>query len=112
LLAKPETVTIGGRTVIETSARTGLGLETLVAAIGKRAAALMNAGEGVVVTRARHRMALQEAQDGLHRAIAARLPELKAEDLRLSLRALGRITGRVDVEDVLDVIFREFCIGK
>jgi hypothetical protein len=112
LLAKPETVAIAGRTVIETSAKTGLGLETLVAAIRDRAVALMNSGEGVVVTRARHRAALEECQAGLQRAIAAGLPELKAEDLRLALRALGRITGRVDVEDVLDVIFREFCIGK
>ncbi|MEP4734570.1 hypothetical protein, partial [Parvibaculum sp.] len=38
--------------------------------------------------------------------------ELVAEDLRLAARALGRITGRVDVEDLLDVIFRDFCIGK
>ena len=41
-----------------------------------------------------------------------RAPELRAEDLRLACRALGRITGRVDVEDILDRIFREFCIGK
>jgi len=40
------------------------------------------------------------------------LPELAAEDVRLAARSLGRITGRVDVEDVLDVIFRDFCIGK
>jgi tRNA modification GTPase len=38
--------------------------------------------------------------------------ELAAEDLRLALRALGRITGRVGVEDILDVVFRDFCIGK
>lgn len=42
----------------------------------------------------------------------AGLPELAAEDVRVAIRALGRITGRVDVEDMLDVIFREFCIGK
>jgi tRNA modification GTPase len=40
------------------------------------------------------------------------LPELAAEDLRLAVRALGRITGAVGVEDLLDVIFRDFCIGK
>ena len=40
------------------------------------------------------------------------MPELAAEDLRLAARALGRITGRVDVDEVLDVIFRDFCIGK
>ena len=48
----------------------------------------------------------------LGRARDAGSPELVAEDLRLAVRALGRITGRVDVEDLLDVIFREFCIGK
>ena len=48
----------------------------------------------------------------LHRSLSASLPELAAEDLRLATRALGRITGRVDVEDILDVIFRDFCIGK
>ncbi len=57
------------------------------------------------MTRVRHRRALEDCA-------AARASELVAEDLRLALRALGRITGRVDVEDVLDVIFRDLCIGK
>jgi tRNA modification GTPase len=48
----------------------------------------------------------------LRRALGAALPELRAEDLRLALRSLGHITGTVDVEDLLDVIFRDFCIGK
>lgn len=66
-----------------------------------------------VLTRARHREAVQEACNHLQRAIAGnKLPELLAEDIRLATRALGRITGRVDVEDLLDVIFRDFCIGK
>ncbi|HUD50428.1 MAG TPA: tRNA uridine-5-carboxymethylaminomethyl(34) synthesis GTPase MnmE, partial [Parvibaculum sp.] len=43
---------------------------------------------------------------------AERETELVAEDLRLAARSLGRITGRVDVEDLLDVVFRDFCIGK
>jgi len=42
----------------------------------------------------------------------ARPPELRAEDLRQAVRAIGRILGRVDVEDILDVVFGEFCIGK
>jgi tRNA modification GTPase len=48
----------------------------------------------------------------LQRSLTAGLPELRAEDLRLAWRSLGRITGRVDVEDLLDVIFRDFCLGK
>ncbi len=46
------------------------------------------------------------------RSAAAGQEELIAEELRLAARALGRLTGRVDVEDILDVIFRDFCIGK
>jgi len=48
----------------------------------------------------------------LRRSLATSLPELQAEDLRPVLRSLGRITGAVDVEDLLDVIFRDFGIGK
>ena len=50
--------------------------------------------------------------NALRRALEAPVPELAAEDLRLATRALGRITGKVGVEDLLDVIFRDFCIGK
>ena len=64
------------------------------------------------LTRARHREALEEAADALRRSLAAGLPELRAEDLRLAWRSLGRITGRADVEDLLDVIFADFCLGK
>jgi tRNA modification GTPase len=64
------------------------------------------------LTRARHREALEDCLEALRRSLVAPLPELAAEDLRLATRALGRITGRVDVEDLLDVIFRDFCIGK
>ena len=67
------------------------------------------------MTRQRHRDTLRGATDALGRAIAAGpggQDELIAEELRLAGRALGRLTGRVDVEDILDVIFRDFCIGK
>ncbi len=64
------------------------------------------------LTRQRHREALKDCQEALTRALQAPLPELIAEDLRLAVRHLGRITGKVDVEDLLDVVFRDFCIGK
>jgi tRNA modification GTPase len=64
------------------------------------------------LTRARHRTALSEALAALDHARDAAEPELLAEDLRLAMRALGRITGRVDVEEILDFVFRDFCIGK
>ena len=67
-----------------------------------------------VLTRPRYRQALKEAAEALDQGLAAPAaqPELLAEDLRLAMRAIGRITGRVDVEEVLDFVFRDFCIGK
>jgi len=94
------------------SALTGSGLpeltEKLTKAIDERFAP---AGQPSL-TRARHRAALEECRDHLRRALESKSIELCAEDVRLALRALGRITGHVDVEDLLDIIFGEFCIGK
>jgi tRNA modification GTPase len=64
------------------------------------------------LTRPRHRHALNQALASLRHAEAAVEAELFAEDLRLAMRALGRITGSVDVEEILDSVFRDFCIGK
>ena len=73
-------------------------------------------GEGALITRERHRQALRDTVAAIGRAAAAQrnndTVELVAEELRLAARALGRLSGRVDVEDILDVIFRDFCIGK
>src|SRR6266481_4978002 len=93
------------------SALTGEGIEALLSALGERVAQSYVMASPVL-TRARHRQALEDATQSLRRALGAPLPELRAEDLRLALRSLGRITGAVDVEDLLDVIFRDFCIGK
>ncbi|TMJ49167.1 MAG: tRNA uridine-5-carboxymethylaminomethyl(34) synthesis GTPase MnmE, partial [Alphaproteobacteria bacterium] len=93
------------------SALTGEGIDSLLSALGERVAQNYRL-EAPLLTRARHRQALEEAATSLRRSVDARLPELRAEDLRLALRNLGRITGTVDVEDLLDVIFRDFCIGK
>jgi tRNA modification GTPase len=93
------------------SALTGEGIDRLLTVLGERVAQTYRI-EAPVLTRARHRQALEEAAASLRRSFSAALPELRAEDLRLALRCLGRITGAVDVEDLLDVIFRDFCIGK
>ena len=72
----------------------------------------LGGGDAPLVTRTRHRQALEACVAALARFEVATLPELAAEDLRMAARALGRVTGRVDVEDMLDALFREFCIGK
>jgi tRNA modification GTPase len=110
LLREPEPVAIEGRAALKVSCKTGLGLEAVVEHIAAAAKRAMGGGE--VLTRARHRAAVEEAKAALDRARVAGQLELKAEDLRLAVRAIGKIAGRVDVEDLLDLIFKEFCIGK
>jgi tRNA modification GTPase len=97
---------------VTVSALTGQGMDELAGSLGQLAQHLTVSEGPPPLTRARHRAALQDAVEALERAPFAALPELSAEDLRLALRALGRITGRVGVEDILDTLFRQFCIGK
>jgi tRNA modification GTPase len=97
------------------SALTGAGMESPLKALAESVRQYFSATEEPMVTRARHRRALEETIAALDRALAqgsAGSEELIAEDLRSGATALGRLTGRIDVEDILDVIFREFCIGK
>lgn len=100
--------------ILSLSAKTGAGAGQLVDALAGYAGEFFSAAESAVVTRARHRHALEQTIAALDRALneAAGSEELVAEGLRAAATALGRLTGRVDVEDILDVIFREFCIGK
>ena len=97
---------------IRISALTGDGLDVLRDRLAAAARALTETSGPPPLTRARHRAALLEALERLHGAAETTLPELRGEDLRLALRALGRITGHVGVEDILDTLFRQFCIGK
>jgi len=97
------------------SAKLGTGIDVLVAALADYAASSLGRTEPALVTRERHRVALRDTSAALARALAestAAREDIIAEELRLAARALGRLTGRVDVEDILDVIFRDFCIGK
>jgi tRNA modification GTPase len=97
------------------SALTGEGVDQLVTALTRHANRFLASNEPALITRARHRQALNQAREALLAAAAgppAIQEDLLAEELRRAATALGRLTGRVDVEDVLDVIFRDFCIGK
>lgn len=112
LLPAPASLPPGPPGALALSVKTGDGMAALVAALTAAVAARLMPGAAPLVTRARHRAALAAAVAALERFAAAPLPELAAEELRLAARALGRITGRVGVEDMLDRLFAEFCIGK
>ena len=91
------------------------GFDKFLTALAEHARQYLGSTEPALVTRERHRRVLEDAVAALDRAWSEPSPrreDILAEDLRLAGRALGRLTGRVDVEDILDVIFRDFCIGK
>lgn len=112
----PEPQDMVSSSVIDLSVMSGVGLPDLLRRLTDMARELTETGGAVPPTRWRHReslghtvAALDRAQEGLTNGLPL---ELVGEDLRIAIRALGRITGKVDVEDLLDVIFRDFCIGK
>lgn len=101
--------------VFNLSVVSGEGFDLLLGELTRFAGTFAGGAESALVTRARHRHLLEETLSALHRALAPGLAgqeDLVAEELRAAAAALGRLTGRVDVEDILDVIFRDFCIGK
>jgi len=115
LTGKSEIELISNESEFGISAKTGEGFDVLLNALARHAEKFLAGAESAVVTRERHRRTLQDALTALRRALVPDLSnreDLLAEELRLAARALGRLTGRVDVDDVLDVIFRDFCIGK
>jgi tRNA modification GTPase len=100
------------------SAITGAGVGALLDALGKFAEQFFGSTESALITRSRQRANVVELSTMLGRIIGQPVAyntdhiDVLAEELRLAGRAIGRLTGRIDVEDVLDVIFRDFCIGK
>jgi tRNA modification GTPase len=111
LAGLPGTPMVDGRPALAISARTGAGVAALIARV-TAAAGRLAGGETPALTRRRHRRALEACHAALDRAEPNLEAEVRAEELRLAATELGRITGRVDVERVLDVVFRDFCIGK
>ncbi|HEY6858625.1 MAG TPA: tRNA uridine-5-carboxymethylaminomethyl(34) synthesis GTPase MnmE [Pseudolabrys sp.] len=97
------------------SAVSGEGFDRLLVELARYARGFLAGAESALVTRERHRQALEATVAALRRALTRDLAsreDLLAEELRIAARSLGRLTGRVDVEDILEVIFRDFCIGK
>ena len=103
-----------GSQEFEISAARGDGMSELVAALVGFAQTYFGSGEEGLISRGRQRTLLREVAVSLQRSMdaAGKGDELVAEDLRAAAHSLGRLLGRVDVEDILDKIFREFCIGK
>lgn len=109
---------IDASSVIDVSIRSGDGLEELRRALPALAySALLRVGAEVpVITRRRHALALETAEsevrsfrDALERGLP---PEVASTHLRSAETALEEVLGVISVEDVLDVVFREFCVGK
>ena len=97
------------------SAKKQMDLNLLSKVLAERLTPLNQAEGSVIITRQRHRQSMQSAHDALVRALTydfQQAPELAAEDFRLAVGALGRITGEIDVEELLGSIFSAFCIGK
>ena len=94
------------------STKTGQGIDVLLDRLAGEAARFMTVGGQPGLTRSRHRQGLEDCRKALCRALQETESELRAEDVRAAARHLGRITGRVDVEDILEVVFADFCIGK
>jgi tRNA modification GTPase len=104
-----------GSAYFEISASRGDGLPELMSALVGQAENYFGSGEGGLINRERQRTLLRETEISLRRSIdgaAGKAEELVAEDLRAAAHSLGRLLGRVDVEDILDKVFRNFCIGK
>jgi tRNA modification GTPase len=97
---------------LEISAGRGDGIQHLVARLVAFAQDYFGSSETGMIGRERQRKLLRETAASLQRSISAVGEELAAEELRTAVHSLGRLLGRVDVEDILDVIFRDFCIGK
>src|SRR5450755_104472 len=115
LTHKSESISSSNDLEFNLSAVTGEGFDQLLARLAHHAEDFLSGADQAVVTRERHRRALEEVLAALRRAQGGDVAgheDLLAEELRIAARALGRLTGRVDVEDILDVIFRDFCIGK
>lgn len=108
----PPPALLDGRPVHGISLKTGTGLRELHTVLCQKVRELTAGSSAPPLTRARHRAAAGAAQTHLKAALQVDWPEMRGEELRLAMKALGRLTGEVGVEDILDTVFGQFCIGK
>jgi tRNA modification GTPase len=101
-----------GRRVLPVSVKSGEGIDALLELLAAEVTRLAGESEEPALTRARHRQGFFACIEAIDRALEASDTVLKAEELRQAIQALGRITGRIDIEEMLDALFRTFCIGK
>ena len=97
---------------LRVSAKTGEGLSDLLEALQKILQQRYDQAPSLLLSRQRQRLLVTSAADHLQAALKALTAELLAEEMRLALRCLGQLVGKFDVEQLLDVIFRDFCLGK
>lgn len=98
--------------ILYVSVQTGQGLADIIEAIENVISSFNNSSLHSVITRQRHRMLLQEALAIILPFSTDKPLELACEELRQAAHSIGRITGKIAVDDVLDVVFKQFCIGK
>lgn len=103
---------VRGNDIVEITTLTNQGIDQLIALIEEKVKGFFAAGSAPFITRSRHRLLLSEAKMLLEASLTPKPLELACEELRRAALAIGKITGKIQVDDVLDIIFKQFCIGK
>ena len=94
------------------SVKSGFGIENFLSTIRNKVNEICHLSPDSLLSKSRHKICMAECKQSLERSLRSDSVELIAEDMRSALRSLGRITGMVDIDELLDVIFKDFCIGK
>lgn len=87
-------------------------LDLLMQELERKVKEIAPIGSTPPITQERYRQSLIKINDHLNHFSLTKNIEFAAEDLRLAIREIGKITGKVEVDDILDIIFKGFCIGK
>ena len=111
MIAKEQCSNLKSSGIITVSAKYNLGIDNLLSVVLEKISNNFNSSSGLI-TRHRYRESLENALDYLKEFNLDKEIELSAEDIRMAVREIGKITGKVDVEEILDKIFGSFCIGK